>query len=583
MAEDNELQEQTENRESYLIAEIGAITTTIALFDIVEDRYRLIARGSAPTTIDAPWNDVIRGVQQAIEQITETTGRGLLDEQDNLIMPAREDGRGVDHFAAVLSAAGPMTAVVVGLLDSVSLASARRALATIYSQEVDCFSLSDSRSQQAQVEALRRRKPDLIFLVGGTDGGADQRVLQLAETVALGIEALKEEKAPEVLYSGNSQLRPKVNELLGKSAVLHVAQNVRPTLETEQLDDAVEQIGEIYDTVKVSMLPGIDELFSWSRYAPAPAARALAVIVEYIAAMLKSSVLALDLGSENVTVVSGRPDGARLQVHTGLGIGRSVSRLLQEVETPAILEWLPVAFDETHLQDMIHNWSLFPAAVPLTEQELQIEQAIAGQIIRQTVHKSLTQWGWSGKGRFPPFKSFLLRGGVLANAARPGQAALTLLNALQPAGIFSLALDQYNVLATLGLLAISDPLVAVQSLEAGLLLDLGWVVAPIGRGQPQQEIMYVCMESEESGKIEIDVEYGTLEVLPLAHGQSAELILEPRSRFDIGLGPGRGRKVKVHGGAVGLVIDARGRPISLPQDDEERYSALRQWSLALGG
>ena len=67
----------TEKLASYLIADIGSCTTTVQLFDEVEDSYRLAARGSALTTAGHPWFDVTRGVQQAVEQ-EWGEGEGLL-------------------------------------------------------------------------------------------------------------------------------------------------------------------------------------------------------------------------------------------------------------------------------------------------------------------------------------------------------------------------------------------------------------------------------------------------------------------------------------------------------------------------
>jgi hypothetical protein len=53
---------------------------------------------------------------------------------------------------------------------------------------------------------------------------------------------------------------------------------------------------------------------------------------------------------------------------------------------------------------------------------------------------------------------------------------------------------------------------------------------------------------------------------------------------DIGLGPGQQARASdaLEGGLVGLVIDARGRPLSLPAELEKRQAKLREWHQALG-
>jgi hypothetical protein len=214
---------------------------------------------------------------------------------------------------------------------------------------------------------------------------------------------------------------------------------------------------------------------------------------------------------------------------------------------------------------------------------LHLEQAVGRQILRYALERSAARWGWSMRGNLPPFKLMVLRGSVFTQAPKPGQALLMILDALQPVGIFSLVLDKYGALPALGAIAPYEPLATVQSLEAGALTDLGWVVAPLGRARPGQQVMQVQMSSKEGGTIQMEVEYGAIELLPLAPGQEAQVKLQPLRRFDIGYGPGQGRSLTIQGGALGLVIDARGRPLHLPSEDEARREQVRRWIWDLGG
>jgi hypothetical protein len=50
----------------------------------------------------------------------------------------------------------------------------------------------------------------------------------------------------------------------------------------------------------------------------------------------------------------------------------------------------------------------------------------------------------------------------------------------------------------------------------------------------------------------------------------------------VGFGPGRGKTFEVTGGAVGVIIDARGRPLVFPKAPDQRIEALQQWSLKIG-
>lgn len=568
---------------SFLVADCGSTNTNVVLFDVVDGVYRFIGQADAPTTANAPWSDLIKGVQHAITRVSDATGRPLLDDQGLLITPAQSNGSGVDHFATTISAAAPLKCILVGLLDDVSLQSARHALNNIYAYEVDCLNLADKRTMQEQIRAITNHKPDLILISGGTDGGATAQVMKLVETVALAINMLSGVARPHIIYAGNVQLREQVTELLGNISTLHVADNVRPSLEVERLDAVADGVGEIYRSIKIGAVPGSAEVAQWSSLPLAPTAKAFATIVEYFAALYEGGVLGIDLGSDNVTLVAAEPDNVRLIVRSDLGLGRPVTNLLKYGGPEAIARWLPGPVDPDELTDAIFDKSLHPQTVPTSDYALHLEQSLAREILRQVTTAAPAHWRGSAMSRLPSFRLLLARGSVLANTPRPGQTVLMLLDALQPTGIFSIALDRHGVLSSLGALAGEHPLLVVQALEGGVLVDLGWVIAPTGRAQRGQKILTVHMETETIGKLDVEVTQGTLEVLPLAPGQMAELTLKPVRNIDIGYGPGQGKKVRVQGGTVGLIIDARGRPLNLPKDDDERYEILNKWLWDVGG
>ena len=64
----------------------GSTTTKAILIEKVGDEYRQTYRGEAPTTVEAPFEDVTRGVLNAIAEIEELSGRKILDG-DKIITP----------------------------------------------------------------------------------------------------------------------------------------------------------------------------------------------------------------------------------------------------------------------------------------------------------------------------------------------------------------------------------------------------------------------------------------------------------------------------------------------------------------
>jgi hypothetical protein len=51
---------------------------------------------------------------------------------------------------------------------------------------------------------------------------------------------------------------------------------------------------------------------------------------------------------------------------------------------------------------------------------------------------------------------------------------------------------------------------------------------------------------------------------------------------DMGAGLGNPVQRKIDGGVSGIILDARGRPVTLPQDKTERKKMLLRWYRALG-
>jgi hypothetical protein len=91
------------------------------------------------------------------------------------------------------------------------------------------------------------------------------------------------------------------------------------------------------------------------------------------------------------------------------------------------------------------------------------------------------------------------------------------------------------------------------------------------------------MTSEDGVESEQEVKHGSLTVIKLPLGQVGTLHLTPLHRFDVGMGGfGRGGTVKVVGGALGVVIDARGRPLHLPAEPSRRRELLNNWLTTAG-
>src|SRR5947209_17375629 len=87
-----------------LATDCGSTTTKAILIEKQGEEYRLTTRGEAPTTVEAPFDDVTVGVTNAVREVEELSGRTILDEQGKIITPTAGDGKGVDLYLSTSSA-----------------------------------------------------------------------------------------------------------------------------------------------------------------------------------------------------------------------------------------------------------------------------------------------------------------------------------------------------------------------------------------------------------------------------------------------------------------------------------------------
>ncbi len=575
---------QDQLRESILVADCGNVTTRAALLDVVGGRYRFIASGQALSTGAPPTSDVVAGLVHAIADIEAVTGRQMVGEGGRLLIPSHSAAAGADLFVATTSAAPPLRAALVGLMDDISLASARRVALSTYTTIVDVIGLADTRTESEQVLQLAALRPDVFIITGGTDGGASDRVVRLTQVVALALSLIGPGfNPPQVIYAGNSSLRPVVAEILS-GAQLRAAENLRPRVEVEYLDSAQAELDAIYEGGKLFTLPGAEELSELSTGTLVPTAKGFGWTLQYLGEVLGNNVLGVDVGSASVTmawVINGQ---SQMMVRSDLGIGQHLSNVLDQIPLQRVARWLPQSITASALRNLVANKAMFPQTVPMTAEELHLELALARELIGAMLPTAFpSRFDGRGAGLMPPVEMILASGAVLASAPRPGQAALVLLDALQPVGICSLALDTQGMAASLGAIARVQPMAAVQVVEAGIFRELGSVVVLSGHANAGEVVLQLKMVYENGSELEVEVEYGSLEVLPLPVGQSAELQLRPLRKFDVGAGPGRSWRRRVFGGAVGLIIDARGRPLRIPSDPAERANKVQQWLWDMGG
>jgi hypothetical protein len=575
---------------SLLAIDVGEANTRAILFDVVEGRYRFLAIGTAKTTAQAPYNHIGEGINRAIANLEDITGRELIGDNDRLIIPSKLDGSGIDMFVGTLSAGPPLQVIASGLLEDISLASAQRLSSTTYAQVVDTLGLNDRKKPEERLDTILRQRPDVIVIAGGTENGATNSVLRMVEAVGLACSLMSQEQRPEVLFVGNQSLNEEVESKLGTLTKHYYAPNVRPGIEIEQLSPARAKMIEIFRSIRSARIPGVVDLDEWSGMRLTPTSTAFARIVQFLSKVYDPTkgVLGIDIGASATTIVAAYDGEFSLSVYPEFGLGKGIPGLLENASIDDIQRWIPLEVGEDYIRDYIYNKGIYPTSIPISTEDLAIEQALARQAIRRAIFaaedsfpKKITR---SGSGMLPWFEPILATGSVLTKAPSVGHSLLTILDAVQPTSITTIVLDQSNLAAAIGAAAPINPYLSVQVLESSAFLSLATVVAPISNTRPGTPILRLRVTYESGDETSFDIKQGTLEALPIPMGEAARLHLQPLHRSDVGLGgPGRSGSVRVVGGVLGVVVDARGRPIRMPRDTTRRQDLYKKWLWTLGG
>ncbi len=575
--------------ESILAIEVGAATTRAVLFDVVEGQYRFVASGQAPTTAEAPFKDIGIGVREAIVGLQNITGSTFLGQDNNLIAPAQSDGSGVDAVVATISAGPAVKTVVVGLLTDVSLQSAHRLAETTYTRIVDTLDLTDHRKPDQQLDSIVRSRPDLVILTGGTDGGASRSILKMLEAIGLACYLMPMEKRPMVLYAGNQNLANDVQELLGGQAgKLQLSPNVRPSLETEDLAPASSELASLVVQLRQRQLKGVEELNMWAGGNVLPTTYAQGRMIRFLSRMYESTrgLLSVNVGASATSVAAGFGGELSLGTYPQFGLGESLASLLQHTELDDIMRWLSLDISSSTVREYLFQKSLYPNSIPATIDEQAVAQAVARQALYLAVRAAQRDFPALSRSQtdtLPPLDLILAGGGAVSDSTSLGQSLLLLLDAVQPVGIMPILIDKNNLLPLLGVAAARNQYLPVQVIDSGAFIGLGTIISVSASANYGEQVLRGKLTYEDGTDVRVDVKFGGLEILPLPSGKTARLSLQPLSRADAGLGPGRSGSISVTGGAMGVIIDARGRPLRLPSDPVRRRELIKKWYYTVGG
>ena len=574
--------------EAVLVAEFGRTMTRAFLVDRVDGAYRFLARGEAISTQEPPHDDLTVGLQAAVQQIEYVAGRKLL-KRDRLMLPQAANGDGVDAFLAVANCGDPWRLAILdagaGQGEVAAIAEVTRRMETlVYTITPPGRGMRPHDWLAQHSTALATWRPDTLVLLTGpapnpeTVGRMIALIKGLAGPAAATLSALDQARAqvPVLAVTTDAVYNQLVDQLATRTNLRHIAEPTPAAL----ADRLANELTRLIDDQAADRIHGYETVSSWSAAPVMRRQKAAGLVTQYLARSGQRRVGLVDL-DEAVGVYVAAPDRLSGAVVADVDLAMGLPNLLSQTSANALRRWLPFELAEAELAHWAINRALRPLTVPVTLRDQLIEQAFA----REAIHLAM--------GRLPAGTGagveLLIGSQWLGRWRGPAAAAPVLLDGVLPApesGAVTLALDLTGVLPAMGALAQVQAAAAAAVVEHDALLPLGTCLVVQGGHDGQRAVSGVIQRAGGDTN-QFEVKAGSIVALPLGLNEPASIRLTLDGRATLG-GFRAGQTVQfeapthVRGGAVGLIIDARGRPLLLPDDARRRQERLREWLAAFG-
>ena len=525
-----------------LLIDSGSAWTKGTLIARVRGSWRIVAHHAQPTE----WGES-ELVTRLASALRPSADPRLARDLDRLIAAAPR----IECHTSVR----PARLALAAVSREVSGAAARRAAESAGWLIVESASADDGRALTDRLVALQAAEVDAWLLVGGFEDARSDQALEITALVA----AARGDRAEPVIWAGSSRLGDEVAGLFEPGAVTQVA-NPRPSPERE--DPAPLRL------YLEQLLTRTVEPETARHLSPVSFRRALA----QLSRETELRIMGIDLGMRFATVVlaDGRGEAEGRVFARG---GLTAAALTAPSGSGRVTRGMPEPIDELTVADTLQNVGARPATLPQTDEDLAVLHGAARQQLASIVADEMRAEGIDllvGAGR------------VIAAAPRPATSAQMLIDGVRPVGVTALAIDGGALLGPLGSLEDSEIGEGMAALREDLLVPLGTSVICRG-GRAGHVAMRVTLHRSGWPSIgPIEVRSGQLQIIPLGAGQFAELEVGLEEGASLG-GPRRSRRAwaEVSGGSVGVILDARGVPTSLPRRAEDRRAVLSAWRDAM--
>jgi hypothetical protein len=157
----------------------------------------------------------------------------------------------------------------------------------------------------------------------------------------------------------------------------------------------------------------------------------------------------------------------------------------------------------------------------------------------------------------------------------PANAASLLLDSLEPRYTTELYVDEAGLTPHAGMLLEDAPEAAHNIYASEAIQRLATCIAPVGKGEG--EAVNIKLRRQNGKTLEESVPYGEIKTMRILNGETCKIEATAGKGLNLGRGKTKHIETTVTGGLFGVLIDARGRPLRIP----EKKDTIRKWGEAL--
>lgn len=456
-----------------LLIDFGSTYTKLTAVDVENEE--IIASTKALTTVES---DIMIGFENAYKIMKEK---------------CKEKDIRFNEMLACSSAAGGLKMVAIGLVPDLTSEAAKRAALGAGSRILEVYS---HHLTLREVRDILQKKPDIILLAGGTDGGDKDCIIHNAKMIAMNI------KDVPVVVAGNKNASDEIEDIFeGQGVYYRIVDNVMPRLNVLNVEPARDAIREIFmkKIVEAKGMSGAEEFIN-GILMPTPAAVLNAAKILADGTDKEEGIgdlIVVDIGGATTdihSIAQGEPTKAGVMltglqepyvkrtVEGDLGMRVSAESLWQAVATRTIKKFAPnLKYD---VKERCHYLAQHINEVPQTYEEIEFDEALsmAATEVAMERHVGKIEDVYTPMGRIYSqtgkdllnAKYLIGTGGVLVHSKNPEK--------ILKAGLFNkenpkylkpmepkLLVDKNYILSVMGLMAVKYPDKAIRILKKYLI------------------------------------------------------------------------------------------------------------------